>query len=202
LDGEIDGAEWVLGRWPGKFALLFHGAGTNNRVVLPEQQRFDFDGPFSIAAWFQTVPFPRDSIPSLIAKGHSSWRIQRHGNNTQGITVDTSFEVSGGKDYPMPPSRIAVGDRRWHFVVVVIEPKKDSHYKCVYVDGRKDSEVTVLAPLLKSDEPVWLGQSNTFADRDWNGLIDEVAILSRAMSAEEVRAMFEAGNPAGNQGGN
>jgi hypothetical protein len=199
LDGRVEGAEWVYGRWPQKFALLFHGAETNNKVVLPEQQRFNFTGPFSIAVWFQTVPFPRDAIPSLIAKGASSWRIQRYGNNTQKMTIDTSFVSPDGRDYPMPPGRTEVGDGRWHLIVAVVDLRKDSHRKQVYIDGRLDSEVTVPVPMYQGNDEVWIGMSNTFADRDWNGRIDEVAILARAMSSREISEMYEAGNPASSQ---
>ncbi len=57
LDGRIAGAEWVHGRWPGKFGLYFHGPGSEDKVVLPEQERFNFTGPFSVAVWFEAERF-------------------------------------------------------------------------------------------------------------------------------------------------
>jgi hypothetical protein len=42
---------------------------------------------------------------------------------------------------------------------------------------------------------VWVGASSLCPDRELEGRIDEVAILARALSIEEVAAMFEAGNP-------
>ena len=48
-------------------------------------------------------------------------------------------------------------------------------------------------PLDKNTFPVCLGCNN--GGCEFNGLIDEAAILSRALSAAEVKAMFEAGSP-------
>jgi hypothetical protein len=195
LDGQVDGAEWVLGRWPEKFALYFHGADTNNKVVLPEQERFKFTKPFSVAVWFQASRFQGISVPSLISKGAGAWRIQGCGNGSQCLNVNTTFGMPNGRDYPMPPATIEVTDGRWHLVVAVIHPGKDSHHKRLYVDGRMDGEIAVPAPIYQSDEAIWMGMSSVYKDRDYQGRIDEVVILARPMSAEEVAAMFTAGYP-------
>ena len=57
LDGQVEGAEWVYGRLPGKYALYFHGPGSGDKVVLPEQERFNFTGPFSVVVWFRPDRF-------------------------------------------------------------------------------------------------------------------------------------------------
>ena len=77
LDGEIQGPLWTSGRLPGKVALRFRGPGTGSKVVLPEPQRFNFTGPFSLALWFQVARFTPDCIPALITKGGRTWRLQR-----------------------------------------------------------------------------------------------------------------------------
>ena len=76
LNGQIQGGEWVHGRWPGKWALHFHGAGSNDKVVLPQQERFNFTKPFSIAVWFRVQQFrERSTSLLLIAKGRRfTWR--------------------------------------------------------------------------------------------------------------------------------
>ena len=52
LDGRVDGPRWVReGRFPGKWALRFTGSNWQDRVELPKPERFNFDGPFSIAVW-------------------------------------------------------------------------------------------------------------------------------------------------------
>ena len=46
LDGHIEGARWVTGRWPGKQALLFDRDGDHVKVVVPGEFR-----QLSLTAW-------------------------------------------------------------------------------------------------------------------------------------------------------
>jgi hypothetical protein len=190
LDGKIGDVEWVYGRWPNKFALRFPGQG-NNLVTLPEQQRFNFTTPFSIAVWFQSSPFKGEMIPSLVAKGGTTWRLQRYGHEGQCVTIDSTYLG----DSTMTRPRIEVTDGRWHLAVAIIEPQKTSHRKRIYVDGQLDGEEAVTEPLKKNDRPILIGMNPDYPGREFEGRIDEVAILARAMSPEEIIAMFKAGNP-------
>ena len=78
----------------------------------------------------------------------------------------------------------------------MIEPREKSHRKRLYLDGRREVEIDDPKPLGRSAEPVWIGASSLCPNREFEGLIDEVAIFARALSIEEIAAMFEAGNPA------
>jgi hypothetical protein len=190
LDAQVEGAEWVQGRLPGKSALYFHGKGSGDRVVLPDPKRFDFTEAFSLGVWFQVARFRPDTIPALITKGGPAWRLQRCGS-TNGLTIDPGTD----EQYKLVP-HTDVTDRYWHLAVAVIEPRENSHRKCLYVDGCMDSEIEVPMPLGRSDEPLWVGASSLCPEREFEGRIDEVAILARAVSVEEIAAMFKAGNPA------
>jgi hypothetical protein len=200
LDGQIDGAEWVWGRLPGKYALYFHGPGSGDRVALPEPQRFKFAGPFSIAVWFKVAQFSAIFYQPLITKGDASWRLQRH-EATNTITFDTNYSTipAGASD---PPCRITNGrtdvvDRRWHLAVAVYEPAGNVAKKRLYIDGCLDAENETPLPLYQNDDPVWLGTHYVTEKCEFQGHIDEVAILGRALSAGEAMVMFEAGNPIG-----
>ena len=193
LDGEIQGPLWTSGRLPGKVALHFRGPGTGAKVVLPEPQRFNFAGPFSLAIWFQVAQFSRDCVPSLIAKGGATWRLQRYGtNNSDFLTVDSN----GGDDkyYTLRP-HTEVTDGRWHLAVAVIEPREKSHRKRLYLDGRMEVESDNPAPLGRNDEPVWIGASSISPSREFEGRIDEVMIFARALPVKEIATMFQAGTP-------
>jgi hypothetical protein len=192
LDGRIEGAEWVNGRWPNKRALYFHGPGSGDRVVLPEQQRFDFAQTFSVAVWFQTTSFRGENVSALIGKGGQTWRLQRFGT-TNFLMMDTSGDIHA--DMILSP-HTEVTDGRWHLVVAVVEPMANSKYKRLYLDGRLEAEVSVPLPFRHSNEPVWLGALPDAPDRVFPQRIDEVAVFSRLLWANEIKAMFDAGNPA------
>jgi hypothetical protein len=49
------------------------------------------------------------------------------------------------------------------------------------------------------DEPTWASLKNAgsaYLSRHWNGSLDEFALLSRAMSADEIRRYYEQGRVA------
>jgi hypothetical protein len=367
LNGQIEGAEWVRGRLPGKYALYFHGPGSGDKVVLPEQQRFKFTGPFSVAVWFNVMRSGVASQP-LVAKGGDSWRLERYSatidastvaclpgrsdwrdyhwdggsvfnlwddvryfvcewdisgirqpitgayiqlrtsastyNSDRGIhqvasllspegidaltwntlpttktetpleslgrlttgpgsvntwcdtspatasdlakleslrtgsrkvtmllkatraveareyedrgpnaprlvlttrdantmTFDTNTVTSkagaSGRPFQITNGRTNVADRRWHLAVAVYEPVGQTAKKRLYIDGCLDAQNETLPALRQNNDPVWLGAQPAKANCEFQGDIDEVAILGRALSAAEVATMFDAGSPA------
>jgi hypothetical protein len=194
LDGQIEGAEWVYGRLPGKYALYFHGPGSKDRVVLPEQERFQFAGPFSVAVWFKVARFAAMYQP-LVAKGGASWRVERH-ENTDFVTFDTNFTApTSGQSWTVTNGQTGVADGRWHLAVAVYEPVGNVANKRLYIDGHVDAENESPLSLAQNDDPVWLGAHSVTENCEFQGHIDEVAMFARALSGEEVSAMFEAGSP-------
>ena len=191
FDAQIVGTDWVLGRLPGKYALLFHGPHSGNKVVLPEQERFNFKGPFSLAVWFRVSEF-RGDHEGLLTKGDQAWRLQQASERNQ-LIFDTNY---GPKNEHGTAGRTAIADKTWHLAVAVYEPMGNIARKQLYIDGRLDGESESPLSLQPSTEPVWLGANSMFPERVFHGWIDEVAILERAMSAKEVQKMFEAGDPS------
>ena len=91
LDGQIPNGEWVEGRMPGKLALYFYGPGSNGKVVLPDQKRFNFTGPFSVAVWFKVGAVCR-AWQALVTKGDDAWRLQQYIANSNCISFDTNAD--------------------------------------------------------------------------------------------------------------
>ena len=196
LDGQVEGAEWVYGRLPGKYALYFHGPGSGDKVMLPEQDRFNFTGPFSVAVWFKVSRFT-GSHQGLVTKGNRSWRFQQSSERNE-LTFDTNY---GPKSEHGTVGRIEVADNRWHLGVAAYEPAGQAARKRLYVDARLDAENETPLALNRTDRAVWLGANSGYPGLEFGGLIDEAAIFARALSAEEIQKMFEAGNPAGPRSG-
>ncbi len=199
LNGEVVDAEWVNGRFPEKTALFFHGDGANDHVVLPQHERFNFTGPFSVAVWFKAKYFTHD-YQTLAAKGDSAWRLHRNWTwNTLSFHVnygpETEYHCAWTNSTPNSKN---AGDNRWHLATAVVESADNVGRMKLYLDGRLDAEGESPIPLSRNNEPVWLGNNSRCTDRAFPGLIDEVAIFNRAISSAEIEAMFKAGNPKGN----
>jgi hypothetical protein len=186
LDGQVQSAEWVYGRMPGKFALLFHGPNSGDKVVLPEQNLFNFAGPFSVAIWFKVGEFTGFFYAPLITKEDNTWRLQqKDGEKQLQFVSDSSNGIVSRTD-----GRTEVADHHWHLAVAVYEPIGHVARQRLYIDGRLDAESDAPLPLNRNDTPVLLGANDKFPERTFRGLIDEVAIFARALSAEEVAKMF------------
>jgi hypothetical protein len=196
LDGQIEGTEWVDGRLPGKYALYFRGPDSGDRVVLPEQDRFNFTGPFSVAVWFKVDRRPASAYQILVLKGENTWRFQRYETcNNFALFTDRLGHKDG--EYSTAIGQTDVDDGRWHLGVAIYEPSGNVANLRLYMDGRMEGEAKTPVPLNRNDSPVSLagGVVETTWDRTFCGWIDEVAILTRALSSNEVAEMFNAGNP-------
>ena len=58
-----------------------------------------------------------------------------------------------------------------------------------------DKNPTAAQSISKSEHPLTLGANPAAADREFHGKIDEVAILSRVLSEQEIREMYKVGKP-------
>ena len=70
LDGQVDGAEWVYGRFPGKYALYFHGPGSGDKVVLPEHRTIQVHRPVLGGRVVQGRAVHRDVSHTGYQRGH------------------------------------------------------------------------------------------------------------------------------------
>jgi hypothetical protein len=197
LDGHVVSGDWVDGRFPNKLAVYFHGSNSGDRIVLPSTDRFEFAGAFSLAIWFNASSM-RGGGASLITKGENSWRFQ-HTVAEGWLSFDTNdanATFGTRKYYQQTTGHTNAVDNRWHLAIAVYKPHGNMAKQQVYVDGHLDAESTVnTIPQEQSTSPIWLGANSELEGRELSGRIDEVAIFSRALSAEEVAAMFRAGNP-------
>jgi len=194
LDAQVDGAEWVYGRFPGKYALYFHGHGSGDKVVLPEQRLVRITGTFSVSAWFRVERFTAMSH-TLVSKGVTSWQLQQD-KRTKQISFDTSREPYVDPWWDVTRASTKVDDGRWHLAVSVFDPVGNTAIRKVYIDGCLEVVAESPARFRQNKEAVWLGANSELPGAEFYGSIDEAAIFSRTLSAGEVAAMFEAGSPA------
>ena len=173
LDGRVEGAEWVDGRLPGKSALYFHGPNSRGRVVIPEQKRFNFTGPFSVAVWFRADRLAGMGMwQALITKGDATWRLhQDHGTNRLAFSTNSQPQSDA---HPVGIIRESYGqsevaDGRWHLAVAVCEPAGGVARKRLYIDGRLEGDSEIPVPLLQNDEPVLLGDNPEWCSGKFSG---------------------------------
>ena len=191
FDGRIEGPRWTSGRFPGKVALQFRDFDSNDKVVLPHQERFNFTGPFSVAVWFKLERFTVEH-QALVTKGDHAWRLQRSIDDDNLV-----FGTNHGAHSVVHrlTGRTGVADGRWHLAVAVYEPSGATAWKRLYLDGRLNVEEAAPSSLCGNGQPVWLGNnSDSSLNRAFCGCIDEVAIFARGLSAEKVQELYRGGS--------
>ncbi len=188
--GAIVGARWTAGRWPAKKALDFKRPGDRVRVLLPG--RFD---SMTFAAWVRFDGFDRRWISLFLTDdwdpGEPHWQVSREGEMILG--------VSGPGNHFSPRVLSAHDLGRWVHLATVYDGRSRSVTH--YLDGRPVAAVPIRGylPLVVGAAEIgnWgvpLGHVDTKI-RNFNGALDEIAILGRAVSAAEMAAMYEAGRP-------
>jgi hypothetical protein len=182
LDGSLVGdTGWGDGILAG--ALVFDGDG--DYVDLGKDPAFDITRQITVSAWIKVNAFDAD-WQTIVAKGDSSWRLQRDQRNN---TLE--FACSGilvpGTRWGAVHGTVDVNDGRWHHAVGTY----DGSQICLYVDGKLDVSSTASGPIKLNDHPVYIGENSDRSNRFWNGLIDDVRIYSYALTSEEIAAITQ-----------
>jgi hypothetical protein len=104
-----------------------------------------------------------------------------------GVGAKPRFEFSTGDAKVTIDGQAGVNDNRWHHLVAV---RNATYSAQLYVDGVLDSSASC-APSqntsIRTTTPLLIGAGN---GSFYAGLIDEVRVYSRALSAEEVRQLY------------
>lgn len=188
-DGAIVGCRWTEGRFEGKGALEFKRTSDRVRVAPPGEF-----SALSLVAWLRIEGFDRWYSSLLMADGYERgevhWQLTQEGR--------LKFSVAGDRGYStgtiVKPDDLG----RWVHLATVYDPaaKRVRHH----VDGRlaATAEIGEVMPLTFGQAEIgnWNPQRSARQGiRSLNGRLDEMALFRRALTAEEIRAAYEAGRP-------
>ena len=194
IDGIVYGASFVEGKF-GK-ALLFNGV--RDYADFGEGGgKLDFgSGPFSIEFWMnykgttgyqQVTDIMGKTIANANTPGYLAWTTTWGGDGSNyGLFIETSTGSwhSGnvedwGKYLP----------NTWYHVVFV----RDGNTWTIYKDGSYSTSETKSDISLSVDNNVNFKIGDSTSENNFSGIIDEVYIYNRALSATEVKGNYEAG---------
>jgi tetratricopeptide (TPR) repeat protein len=182
--------QWRAGRSGG--ALLFND---KDYVDCGNDRAFNLPHEITIACWIQTPGFTQEH-QTLVAKGDSSWRLQRLDSTNRlafhcdGLTTTSNYYAKDCVE-----GKTKVDDGQWHHVAAVY----DGASLQLYLDGVLDNAEVATGTIAANEQPVFIGSNGAPEfPKEWNGLIDEVRIYSRALSAVEIADLHgrEATNPS------
>jgi hypothetical protein len=149
---------------------------------------------FSISAWHALTPGaanPSGRYHVFEASGNFdvSW-----GTSSTAFTApQASYQylgyIGGGPAGGFGPTGVSTGP--WHHVVHSVVSNGTNTTLTIYLDGVSAGSRTVATSLVDFTSII-LGRHRTIdaGDRDWDGMIDEVAVWNRALSANDVTELF------------
>ncbi len=175
-------AKWTKGIIGG--ALEFDG--TNDFVSISNEGSFDIKDRITVAAWIKVDSFSK-KWQSIVTKGDRAWRLHRaNDTNRVGWACSNLSRGEVGDLY----GRTGVDDGRWHHVAGVLDGTRSS----LFVDGKLEASEETSRAISVNDYPVLIGENAQHKGRQFRGFIDDVRIYDRALSVDELRALFEQGN--------
>lgn len=185
------------GRWPGSHAPEFVNIGDHMRVDVGGHR----DWPqLTLAAW---VRLDRLGAPyqSLLHTdgwdqnnfGQVHWMVNRYTTMRLALFGNTLPPNSGEIDeYPDSRTSVLPKQGRWMHLATVYD--SDAHTVRFYLNGEFDKQASQMIAHPAMLGPAQIGNWDR-TDRKLSGRIDELLLLGRVMSDQEIQALHAAGCP-------
>ena len=174
---------WTSGKVNG--ALNFNGS--NNYVNLTgSASSFQFGtGNFSISAWvyFNSTT----NFESIVTKKAAPASAQGFSIYYNGSTQKLMYSVADGTTAYERYTVNTISTGAWHHIVMVAD-SNDQNFGYYYVDGVKWVLASASANVnVNNALTLYIGDTNGYP---FNGIIDDVRIYGRALSAAEIQALY------------
>ncbi len=165
--------------------------GDGDWVDCGNDMLFGMTEEMTLSGWFKVA----GSIHlwrAVIAKG-TSWKLQGWYDTLKfvcGVNMSGDIGVDSGV-----LGKKAINDGRWHHVVGVYNGRTAT----LYIDGQRDVSAATSGSIPANSFNVWIGSDSHRSERAWKGRIDDVRIYSYALTADQVRDLYEGEEPAGDK---
>ncbi len=164
----------------GKVAQAFSLDGVDDYIEIADSPTFDF-ASFTLEAWINT---------NHVGTGAGRRRIisQQSGDYWIMSLADDVLELGSSKDGILTRKGPLLNDSLWHHVAVVRDAGVKAYW---YVDGVEvGSQVITNSDTYRLNRFVEIGYY--CCGEFFKGLIDEVSVYTRALSAPEIKAIYDA----------
>ena len=175
-NGDIIGAKWIQGKIG--TALEFDGNG--NIVEIPHDKAFDLTA-YTASAWVKTEP--NGKWQTVIGKEPIAGNPRNYGIFIAGDTNLLGVNYTTGGAWKTAFSKTVAADGKWHHVAATYDGK----VLRAYMDGVMEGETKTEIPPDHNTEPVRIGRWGAPRGDYMEGVIDEVAIFSEALTGDEIR---------------
>jgi RHS repeat-associated protein len=179
-DGSVSGATWSSS---GKFGGALSFDGTDDRVVVPDSASLDLDSEMTLEAWVKPDTVGSNWQTVLLKEWNDDYLVYGISTEDAGKPIgaaymydDDSLAISQAPD--------ALAEDTWTHLALTYD---GSNVK-LYVNGSEVASGAATGPIQTTGGDLTIGGTAVFADQWFAGLIDEVRVYDRALSATEIQA--------------
>jgi hypothetical protein len=198
LNGEIQNAAWVEGRFSDKKALEFMSPDSGVRVNLPGEYR-----QLTVIAWVSSKRLANKYNGILMSDGWEQvkklhFQLQESGQIIVHVCGQLNRQENGQDDYLSSKAIPADVLNLWCMIAGVIDaPNQTSLYlNGEYFETLKSAQIPLVqigsAMIGKWDKKNFLDPD---VIRNFSGRLDELMIFQNALTAEDIKRIYEAGKP-------
>jgi len=181
----------------GKVRKAFHFDGIGGRIVVQDADNLKFTGSFTIEGWIYIESWPGPNGGHILFRGDDrlgidpyDFRVLSNGNLQ--FLIEQSSDSSVYIEAPISLNQ---------FLHVAASLDSITGDMRIYVNGVVAAETTTSVRPFRNLDPYYLpgiGIGNTQGEglahnAPFHGLIDELAIYKKALSVNEIRAIYQAG---------
>jgi hypothetical protein len=192
LNGKIEGARWVKGRFGGKWALEFKRPKSGVAVDIPQEMPV-----MTVAAWVKVDGMPHRFM-SVIASNQWDPTVlfppsDNAAQNREGSLIFGYVTKKETPDFP----QLAIWGGGWNMVAMVCD--QPANRVALYFNGKKQLEAPPSHREAIKFGPAMIGGWNPTSvpnaeDCTLDGRMEELMIFDTALSAEEILKIYEGAN--------
>ena len=172
----------------GWFGSAIYLDGIDDCISILSPSALQYSSQITLSFWLKADPSYNTPNQAIISKGLRSWRIAFSSNPPGALVFSSGANTD---NYPRVLGQTMVANTAWHHVAAINDGSKQS----LYVDGTLDNSTPVeaLVPLVLSRHPIMIGTDPGFKGPFYSGQIDDVALFSQALSAEQIQHLYQRG---------
>jgi len=188
-----NGPVWTTGKY--NSALSFDGI--DDYVNVGNDPNLQITSAITLEAWIKTPSYWSKQYPTVVSKANYS------GSDWDGEYWITIGRPYGGKvTFAFAPaggnaidhwSNSSLSPNTWYHIAATFDDSADKVK--IYINGLLDKEFTETQKPAVTNYPVRIGQggNDSYQNTWFNGIIDEVRIYNRALSASEILEHYQSG---------
>jgi len=184
----VNGPSWTAGEIAG--ALSFDGV--DDYVAFASQAQ----STISISAWVYAQATPGNVFPRIIdMPGYVLFLAEPSNPKSNPASLGfLSRRSTQDGEWDTPANSLAYNS--WNHVAVVYDSSSTSNNADLYINGVKQTISKISSPqgTQTTNEGAGIIGNRIPLNRGWNGLIDELRVYNRALSAAEIVSLYDQGN--------